>query len=341
MEKQINILLVDDHRMLADSMKNLLNTESGFCVVATANDAKGALGCCHDYPQLDIILMDIHFPNGSPNGLELTRQIKEIYPDIKVLVCSGHHEVEYIQLAKKLGANGYIKKDASGGQTVHAIKEVIKGNEVWPLTGLPIDRGWEKPTPTEMDVLKYVARGLQTDQIGIELAMLVRTVSAHRRNIKLKYNLKTRGDLILLAEKCMGLYGIEPDPQLPAELDGHFKKFKMDTGIVVEFGGNMVNFDNATNRAISRVVEEALKNIRQHASASKVSIQPNELNSSRITLAICDDGKGFDVNRLDGLKKGKYGLKRILAAIGGELVIKSSSDSGTSVVATLRRTTRH
>ena len=341
MDKQINILLVDDHRMLADSMKKLLNAKAGFRVVATANDAQGALGCCHDYPQLDIILMDIHFPQSNPNGLELTRQIKGIYPKIKVLVCSGHHEIEYIHLARKLGANGYIKKDASGAETVHAIKEVIKGNEVWPPSGLPTDHVWEEPTPTEMDVLKYVARGMQTDQIGIELAMLVRTVSAHRRNIKLKYNLKTRGDLILFAEKCMGLYGIEPDPQLPAELDGHFKKFKMDTGIVVELGGNMGNFNNATNRAISRVMEEALKNIRQHASASKVSIQLNELNSSRITLAICDDGKGFDVNRISGLKKGIDGLERILAAIGGELAIKSSSDSGTSVVATLRWTTRH
>jgi DNA-binding NarL/FixJ family response regulator len=341
MEKQINILLVDDHRMFADSLKNLLNTESGFCVVDTANDAKGALGCCHDYPQLDIILMDIHFPQGNPNGLELARQIKGIYPEIKVLVCSGHHEIEYIRLARKLGANGYIKKDASGAETVHAIKEVIKGNEVWPLTGLSIDPGWEKPTPTEMDVLKYVARGLQTDQIGIELAMLVRTVSAHRRNIKLKYNLKTRGDLILFAEKCMGLYGIEPDPQLPAELDGHFKKFKRDTGIAVEFDGDTTDFNNATNKVIARVVEEGLKNIKQHASTSKVSIQLDDLNSSRITLTICDDGKGFDVNRLNGLKKGIYGLKRILAAIGGELVITSSPDGGTSVIATLRRTTRH
>ena len=107
----------------------------------------------------------------------------------------------------------------------------------------------------------------------------------------------------------------------------------------VKFAAGITGFNNATNRALSRTVEETLRNIRQHASARKVSIHLTELNASWINLTIRDDGKGFDVaHTSSGSSGGIAALRRILAAIGGELAINSSRDSGTTITATLRRT---
>jgi DNA-binding NarL/FixJ family response regulator len=351
MEKQINILLVDDHQMLSDSLKRLLNTEANLRVVATAKDGEGALRYCHNYySELDIILMDIKLPAGGPSGLELTEQIKKKYPKIKVLVCSGHDEIVYIQRAKKMGADGYVKKDASGVETVEAINEVIKGNKVWPPLNEPSIEPIEIPTPTEMEVLKYVARGMQNKQIGVELAMSERTVSVHIRNIKPRYKLKTRGELILFAGKCMGLFGIPPDPQLSGELNNRTGKFKKDTGITVKFDGDNANFNNATNRAISRVVEEALRTIKHHADVKNVCIQLHHRNSAWATLTICADGTGFKDQNDDGagFKKAQEiadeaqdrinALNRILRAIGGELAFDFPPGGGATLIATLRRT---
>jgi two-component system, NarL family, nitrate/nitrite response regulator NarL len=339
MEQKINILLVDDHELLTDGLKSLLATQSDFCVVASAKNATEALNSCQDNPELDLILMDIALPGSTLNGLELTRKIKKDFPKIKVLVCSVNEADEYVQHAKQVGANGYITKSASGMKTVDAIRQVIKEHESWPLNGSLTTAIQERPTPTEMEVLSYIDRGMTTAQIAVELAMLETTVSANRYNIKRKYGLRTQPQLVKFARKCMELYGMPPDPELSVELDNHMCKFKAQTNIEVNFSRKAAVFNNATNRALSRVTQESLRNVRQHASASRVAIQLDSSHSSWITLAICDDGKGFDVAQLKSeLKGGIDALKRILAAIGGELIINSSRNNGTTVKAILRRT---
>ena len=250
-------------------------------------------------------------------------------------------EMEYVQRAKQVGADGYIIKDTLGELAFYAIREIAKGNEIWPPIDPDSDFPPDPPTPTQMEVLKYIALGMQSDQIGIELAMLEATVSTHRRNIRQKHRINTPGKLTLFAKKCMELYGIPSDLKFSKELTNYMRDFEEKTGIEVKFDSEIADFNNATNRALSRVAEEALRNIKEHASASKISIQLNNLNSSWMNLTICDDGKGFDVTHISSGSSGGIGaLKKILAAIGGELIPKSSPDSGTMITATLRRTVR-
>ncbi|SCX46190.1 response regulator [Nitrosospira sp. Nsp1] len=364
MQKKINLLLAEDHRLVSDGLKSLIATEPDLHVVATIENPEKVISFCHAHSELDVILMDIrfeHYPH--LNGLELTKQINQIkaeFPKIKVkvLVCSVNEDAAYIQRAKEVGASGYVFKNDSPEYIFCGIREVAKGGEFWPLIIDDFDLDpLPKPTPTEMEVLKYLAIGMQSDQIGIELAMLEATVSTHRRNIRQKYRINTPGKLTLFAKKCMDIYGTPPDQKLSEELTkltDEFKKqikerIKEQTSMAVEsadeitveikFPDRIGEFNNATNRALSRTVEEAFRNIRQHASARKVSIHLTELNASWITLTICTEGKGFDVAHISSGSSGGIGaLERILAAIGGELAINSSPVSSAMITATLRRT---
>ncbi len=354
MHKKINLLLADDHRLVSAGLKSLIATEPDFHVVATIENPEKVISFCHDHSELDVILMDIGFElYPHLNGLELTKQIKARFPSIKILICSMRKEMEYVQRAKQVGADGYVTKDKLDEFTFCAIREIAKGNEIWPPIDSDFDFPPDPPTPTQMEVLKYIALGMQSDQIGIELAMLEATVSTHRRNIRQKYRINTPGKLTLFAEKCMEIYGTPPDPKLPEELARHTREFKEQVNkrndrevdpvdevtVDVKVADRIGELNNATIRALSRTVEEALRNIRQHASACKVSIHLTELNTSWITLTISDDGKGFDVSHISNGASGGIGaLRRILAAIGGELaIINSSPGSGTTVTATLRR----
>ncbi|MDN5752205.1 MAG: response regulator transcription factor, partial [Nitrosospira sp.] len=178
MEKQLNILLVEDQRLMADSLKSLLETQPDFKVIAITSDVQEALRYCNDLAEIDLILIDIHLSDDGPSGLVLAEQIKTDFKKMKILVLSIYDDAPYIQQAKLVGANGFISKNAPGIETVRVIREVGNGNDTWPLNeieDMPIER---KPTPTELQVLKYIARGLTTAQIGIQLAMLEATVSA-------------------------------------------------------------------------------------------------------------------------------------------------------------------
>jgi DNA-binding NarL/FixJ family response regulator len=354
-EQNINILMVEDHEVMAEGMKILLETQPDFRVIAIARDTNETRRCCHDSSKVDVILMDIELINGGSeeNGLNLTRSIKEEFkekfPKLKVIIFTMHDEPRYEQRAREVGAAGFIPKSGTSSEKLFkTIREIAErgGHE----GSIEVEKG---PTRTELEVLKYLAQGMQTAQVGVELAMLEATVSVHRGNIRQKFKINTPGELTLFAKDCMGIYGIPPDPKLSEELARHTREFKEqikkrigmevepanEVTVDVKFTDGIGEFNNATNRALSRTVEEALKNIRQHASACKVSIHLTELNASWITLAISDDGKGFDVAHISSGSSGGIGaLRRILAAIGGELAINSSLGSGTTVTATLRRT---
>ena len=354
-EQNINILMVEDHEVMAEGMKILLETQPDFRVIAIAKNTNETRRCCHISQRIDVILMDIELINGGTeeNGLNLTRSIKEEFkgkfPKLKVIIFTMHDEPRYEQRAREVCAAGFIPKSGTSSEKLFkTIREIAERDED--------DDGDEvkkEPTPTELEVLKYLAQGMSTAQIGIELAMLEATVSVHRGNIRQKFKINTPGELPLFAKECMGIYGIPPDLKLSEELARHAREFKEqirkrigmevepaeEVTVDVKFADGIAEFNNATNRALSRTVEETLRNIRQHAFAREVSIHLTEHNASRITLTICDDGKGFDVAQISSGSSGGIGaLKRILAAIGGDLAINSSCDSGTTVTATLRRT---
>ena len=327
----MNILLVDDHRVLADALKSLLETQVDFNVVAIAQDVQGAMRCCDELEKLDLILMDVNLSENGPNGLQLTKQIKNKFPEIKILICSMHEEKAFIQQAKRVGADGYISKNVSGFETMRTIREVGNGNEAWPFDGLedmPIEK---QPTPTEMHVLKYIDKRLTTPQIGVELAMLETTVSTHRHHIMQKYNLRTQGELFDFAKHCMELYGPPPDPIFSKVLEVHRIQFK-EKDVNLEFEGETDGFDNRTTQALSRVVEEEYSNIKDSKKKEKIINAVKNVyielrrSSSQITFTIRNDGSCSE-KLIENVS-----LKKILEAIGGGL----TSTTGGAVVVTLR-----
>jgi DNA-binding NarL/FixJ family response regulator len=123
----INLLLVDDHAVLRDGLKTIIESEDDINVIGEAVSGSDALNKVRELTP-DIILMDINLPG--MNGVEVTRILKQQYPHIKVLILTMHSHEEYFMSAIKEGADGYLLKDAPSDQVVEAVRTVFHGESV-------------------------------------------------------------------------------------------------------------------------------------------------------------------------------------------------------------------
>ncbi len=208
MEK-IRILLVDDHTLLRDCLRALLESEPDMCVVGEAEDGRACLRLVTELCP-DIVLMDIVMP--LLNGLEATRQVRQLCPQAKILVLSMHDDEEYIRQALAAGAMGYLLKDSTASDLLDAIRLVQKGQSVLSpaITRLVIENylRWgdiqneADPgglSPREREVLQLVAEGYSNKQIAGLLNLSIKTVQSHRLNLMAKLDLHDRADLIKYA----------------------------------------------------------------------------------------------------------------------------------------------
>ena len=205
---KIRILLVDDHTILRDGIRSLLEDESDMAVIGEAEDGQAALQMTAQL-QPDLVILDIALP--LLNGLEVTRQIKRDFPQTKVLILTMHENEEYIRQALAVGAMGYILKDAAARDLIGAIRTVHRGESVLSpaITRLVIEDylrwGQLQParddglTPREHEVLQLIAEGYTTKEIAEILTLSVKTVQAHRTNLMSKLDLHDRGELIKYA----------------------------------------------------------------------------------------------------------------------------------------------
>ncbi len=206
---KIRILLADDHTILRNGIRALLEDEPGMTVVGEAEDGRSAVTlACQLEP--DVVVMDIAMP--LLNGLEATRQIKRQCPRVRVLILTMHDNEEYIRQVLEAGAMGYVLKDAAAKELISAIRAVYHGEAVLSpaITRLVIEDylRWggirpvdvdNKLSPRERELLQLVAEGYTNKQIAEILTISVKTVQAHRMSLMQKLDLHDKGDLIKYA----------------------------------------------------------------------------------------------------------------------------------------------
>ncbi len=207
--KRIRIFLADDHTILREGIRSLLENEPDMEVVGEAEDGHQAVKMVKQIKP-DVILMDIAMPR--LNGLEATSQIKKINPNSKILILTMHDNEEYIRKALAAGAMGYILKDAAASELLGAIRAVQRGEAVLSpaVTRLVIEdylRWGDLKTDTpqddlserEREILQLIAEGNTNKQIAEILCISIKTVQAHRSNLMNKLDLHDRGELIKYA----------------------------------------------------------------------------------------------------------------------------------------------
>lgn len=205
--KVINVMIADDHSMIREGLKQLLELEGDFKVIAEACDGEDCLNkLAIQIP--DILLLDINMPK--MNGLEVLEKIRSTNMKIKVLVLTVHNEVEYLLKAVDIGVNGYLVKDSGSAELKKAIFSVINGEDYIQPSLIPvlnskmIDRNHDNEliedlTRRELQVLKLLAVGKYNKEVAEELEISERTVKNHVSNIFKKIHVTDRTQAAVFA----------------------------------------------------------------------------------------------------------------------------------------------
>ncbi len=208
----ITILLADDHPLVRQALKNLLETQPDMKVIGEAANGEEAVKFARDL-QPKVVIMDIGMP--LMNGLEATRQIKNNNPNIAILVLTVHTDKEHVIGILDAGAAGYLTKVVFGDDVIRAIQAIVAGEAVLTPSILQqilkvVPRETVKPvilphgvnfTPREQVILKLAAKGLTNKDIASELNISVRTVKAHLVDIFSKIGVGSRTEAVVTGLK--------------------------------------------------------------------------------------------------------------------------------------------
>jgi NarL family two-component system response regulator LiaR len=219
---EIKILLAEDHVVVRQGTRQLLEREQDLEVIGEAGDGEEAVRLASQL-QPDVVIMDVAMPKLT--GIEATRQIKALLPSIAVLILTGYDYDEYIFGLMEAGAAGYLLKDVSGDELIHAIRAVYAGEPVLhPIVArklmtrftseagkTAVARPEELLTQRELEVLKLAAKGMSNKDIGEALVISVRTVQAHLRDIFNRMGVGSRSEAILYGLK-RGWFSLEDLP---------------------------------------------------------------------------------------------------------------------------------
>ncbi|MCZ7574281.1 MAG: response regulator transcription factor [Ardenticatenaceae bacterium] len=216
---RIRVLVADDHVVIREGIRLLLETQPDIEVVGQASDGweawKKALKL-----RPDVVLMDITMPG--VGGLEATRQLRATMPDIRVLVLTMHEGEDFFFGMLQAGASGYVLKGASSHELLNAIRSVYRGGiYLYPTMATKLvsdylsrpsseQTGYDDLTSRERDVLTLIAEGLTTQEIADKLMISANTVQTHRHNMMEKLNLRNKSELIKYAIR-KGLITVEPE----------------------------------------------------------------------------------------------------------------------------------
>jgi NarL family two-component system response regulator LiaR len=204
------IMLADDHPLLRQALRIVLERQHDFEVIAEASDGEEAVKLATDIVP-DVVIMDLSMPK--LNGLEATRQIKANCPAIAVLVLTVHDDNEHILSLLQAGAGGYLTKGVYGDEVIHTVRALVCGEMVLspsiakqvikyasqhirkPVT-LEMD---DRLTAKEVEVLKLAAKGMSNKDIAIGLNLSLRTVKGHLASLFLKLNVASRTEAVVIS----------------------------------------------------------------------------------------------------------------------------------------------
>lgn len=219
MMSNIRVLLAEDHTIVRKGLRSLLDAEANIEVVGEADDGRQAIQKAQQF-QPDVVLMDITMP--VLNGLEATRQIKKLLPQIRVLVLTVHTSEEYIFQILQAGAAGYVVKQAAVEELIAAITAVSQGNAfISPsvpeniieeysrqMNAMTAKDDYARLTDREREVLQLVAEGRSNREIAQMLHITTKTVEAHRSRVMEKLNIRSTADLTRYAIR-RGIIAVE------------------------------------------------------------------------------------------------------------------------------------
>ena len=205
--KIIRVLLVDDHKLIREGLKSIINGSHNIEVIGECSNGKEAISYLEKTTsEIDVILMDISMPE--MNGIEATKIILNLYPKINILALTMHSEEVYIIKMIKTGALGYVLKDSGGEKLIEGIKTVYRNEKYYSnevsLTLINILLHKDKVikpnlSDRELEILKSISNGNTNKEIANELFISYRTVESHRRNMLKKLNLRNTAALIKYA----------------------------------------------------------------------------------------------------------------------------------------------
>jgi DNA-binding NarL/FixJ family response regulator len=210
MNKPINIMIADDHSMVREGIKQLLELDGDIIVTAEANNGKQCIEILDD-KTTDVLLLDINMPN--LNGLQVLQHLRETKKKVKVLILTIHNEVEYLMRAVEIGVDGYVLKDSDSSLLKKAIFTVYRGEtfiqpELSPMLKMRMEEKnnqniehEDSLTKREIEVLKLLAEGLFNKEIAYMLAISEKTVKNHVSNIFKKINVSDRTQAAVYAIK--------------------------------------------------------------------------------------------------------------------------------------------
>lgn len=197
----VKILIADDHKILREGLKSLLEKQPEFAVVAEAQDGLSAISAAKKHKP-DIAILDIGMPD--LNGIEVTRRIRSEMAETRVIALSMHADRRFVMGILEAGANGYLLKDSAFAELITAVTAVAKGKmylspsiaETVVKNSLEkLDRKDEGSSVLlsgrEREVLQMIAEGKSTKEIALKLFVSTKTVETHRKQIMDKLNIRT------------------------------------------------------------------------------------------------------------------------------------------------------
>jgi len=204
--KKINIILADDHRILREGLKSIIEEKAHMVVIGEASNGREAIKLCMKYSP-DVLVIDVSMPD--LNGIEATKHILRNQPDIKVIALSMHSSKIFIQSMFFAGAFGYLLKDGESSELITAIESVMQHKKYLSKSInqefiSELKRGKEiesELSGREKEVLQLIAEGKSSKQIGEILFLSSKTVDVHRNNIMKKIGLFSIPELTKYAIK--------------------------------------------------------------------------------------------------------------------------------------------